>query len=185
MKPILVDVDGVCADFCGTVCDFINTKNGTSFTNNDIDDDIRISLKKYWDNDVDKFVKSDGFSQMLPVLSGAKELIETCKSITNVIFLTSPYYGSKTWVYDRIKWLEKHFNATRDDVIFARNKKYVNGLLLIDDLPRNCQEWCEYNSKSSILIDAPWNKKDHVDGLITRLPLDRVPYVLNKMKDYL
>lgn len=184
-KPILIDVDGVLADLCSVICDFVNTKNNTSFTNDDLYTDFRIALGKYFDTDVDAFIRSDGFGQMLPLTTNAQELIDACRSVSNVVFVTSPYGTSKTWCYDRIKWLEKHFNVTRDDIIFARTKKYVDGLILIDDLPKNCKEWSEYNSKSSILVDAPWNKKDKEEGLVMRLSLDKIPYVISKLKEHL
>lgn len=163
-KPILVDVDGVLANFVGAVLDFINEKHGTILTPDDIHDDLNKSIPQYYDNDLIKFITSKGFCQTLQVLPGAKEAIDKFKSNNfKIIFVTSPYLNAPTWTYDRLKWLKKHFGAKRDDVIFARNKKYIDGLTLIDDLPRNCIEWHNYQNSliGATLFSRPWNKKYH------------------------
>lgn len=158
---ILIDVDGVLADFMGAVLSFVNTRHGTNFNHHDMYDDFRVVIKEYHTQELENFIKSEGFCQMLKVLPGAIEGVQKLRDLGwDIMFVTSPYKDAPTWAYDRMKWLERYFGATREDVIFARNKKYVHGVTLIDDLPRNCIEWSRYNQACSYMYERPWNIKD-------------------------
>ena len=157
-KPILFDVDGVCADWIGAVLDYSNNKNETNWTRDQIEKDIR--TYDVWDDGCEELVKSPGFNRTL------KELEPGCTAVRHflknpdykVMFLTSPYHMATTWAHDRICWLHDHFGVTRDDVIIARSKQYIDGIVLVDDLPKNVKNWSDYNKKPAILMDQPWNR---------------------------
>lgn len=170
--PILFDVDGVLADFVGRTIELVNRRFRTNYKWNDIDCDIRKYMKE-WDDGCEQYICSPGFAANLDVHEGAKELIENLRRKNyKVMFVTSPYKDSPTWGYDRQAWLTKHFSADRDDVVICHNKRYVQGSILIDDLPRNCEEWSSMQDKTSILLDRPWNKND----VLTNRNIERVNF---------
>lgn len=178
--PICIDVDGVCADFMEAVLSFINTQHGTNFKNEEMWDDFRVVLKQYHDTPLENFIKSQGFCQLLKVIPGSQEFVEKVRRRGHrVIFLTSPYKDAPTWSHDRMKWLKKHFEADREDIILAKDKRFVNGLTLIDDLPKNCIDWHQYQKRTSILLAQPWNKKDFKEVESASVYLDKIEIALN------
>ena len=162
-KPVLFDVDGVVADFIGACLDFINNRDGTNLAHKDVPGDIR--KYSFWTDDCEDHIRSAGFCLNLKPIEKWSQCVNEVKAMdVPVMFVTSPY-DAPLWAYERIKWLEKHFDATRDDVILARMKKYVSGIVLVDDLPRNVYEWCKYNEREQfgdfdgVLVDQPWNQE--------------------------
>jgi 5'(3')-deoxyribonucleotidase len=169
-KPVLIDCDGVVCDFISKCLSVINEKNRTNILFESIDKDIRKVCKKYWDKEMDDLLESDGFAQTFDMIPGTKEGIEKLKEAGfKIIYLTSPYYGSKTWAHDRLKWLEKHLRVNRNDVIFARTKQYTSGITLIDDKVENIRAWSKYNSQQALLLDQPWNKNALASPLVRRV----------------
>lgn len=156
--PILVDVDGVVANFCGKVCEIIKETSGREIDTKDIYTDLRVIAKEEWTHEVERRINEEGFAQTLePFEDGVKAVKELMKDF-NVMFLTSPYPDSRHWYHDRYLWLKKHFDITRDDIIFARDKRFVSGITLIDDRPENILDWSSFQQESSILMLQPWNK---------------------------
>lgn len=155
--PVLVDVDGVLTDgFYGKCIRIVNDRFGTDYEMSQMSGDIRTAMSE-WDEKMEEICRSSGFCSDFKPEEGSQEWIEKVRQNYKVIFVTSPYKNSPTWGHDRIKWLEKHFEATRDDVILAHDKQYVAGLTLIDDLPKNCFAWSKFNQRRATLIVKPWN----------------------------
>lgn len=156
--PVLIDVDGVLTDgFYEKCAEIINERFDTQYKKTDFYDDLRIVIKE-WDEKMDEIVRSPGFCSTFEVTNGIFEWIEKIKECDQDIkFVTSPLKDSSTWAYDRTKWLEKHFKVTRDDVILCHDKRYVSGLVLIDDLPKNCIDWSAFQQRKAHLLSQPWN----------------------------
>jgi hypothetical protein len=156
-KPLLVDCDGVVADFVGATIKIANA-NGFNLSNDDIKHDTR--QYPYWDAcGLDRIVKDVGFCESIPVIDGAQEFIERIRGAgINVVFVTSPMKDSKHWHWERQQWLEKHFGVKRTNLIYATEKRYVNGFCFLDDHVGNILDWQEYNKNKAILIKQPWNE---------------------------
>lgn len=169
-KPVLLDVDGVLAGFIEKMLSYINNRNVEKYpytitkeqlySNKDISADIRKCVKE-WDELCEDLAKSEGFCQTLPVLPGAQKFVQDLKDKGfNIMYVTSPYKDSPTWAYDRIEWLKRHFGASRYDIISTPEKRYVDGICLVDDKPENIQDWAQYNERGyPILFDQPWNQR--------------------------
>lgn len=166
--PILFDVDGVFADFVTKTVNFVNNRFKTAYRAQDVHCDVRKYMVE-WDDACEAHVASEGFASDLELHNGGPELIAELMKNHKVLFVTSPYKDSKTWGYDRQKWLEKHFGITRDDVIYCHDKRYVQGITLIDDLPKNCINWANHHDKKSILVDRPWNRNDEIPENVLRV----------------
>lgn len=159
-KPVLCDVDGVICGFMEYVLNFAKNSNCKSLVPEY--DHIEGEIREYpfwFECNLEEEWKKEGFCESLPLLEGSQQFIESIRSLDfPIVFLTSPPKENKTWPYERRVWLEKHFRAKRTDVIFAVDKRYVDGVTLIDDHTRNAVDWKQYNKKESLLISRPWNR---------------------------
>lgn len=156
--PVLIDVDGVITDsFYEKCCNIANERFFTNYKISDFTDDLRKIIVE-WDDEMDRILRSPGFCSDFVPIEGSLEWVNQIKERSDVKFVTSPLKDSPTWGYDRTKWLEEHFGVTRDDVILCHDKRYVSGVVLIDDLPKNCVDWAKFNKRTSLIIDQPWNR---------------------------
>lgn len=158
--PVLIDVDGVIANFCGAVALYIEDKFNLKIDQSKIYGDVRNEAGGLWDDECEAFIRSDGFALNLEEFPGAVDAVKEIMEKHEVVFVTSPYGESKTWCYDRYNWLNERFDITRDDIIFCRDKRFVQGVSLIDDRFENIQDWARFNNRMGILFDRPWNKKE-------------------------
>lgn len=168
-KPILLDTDGILTvGFFKKCADRINDEHGTSFTIDDFTTDLRVVMKEYWNADCEAWVRSEGFCRDFDVEPGAQQFVKTLYDMGfNVVHVTSPYRDAPTWGHDRIKWLGEHFEATRDDVVLCHDKRFVDGLTLVEDLPKNANDWAYHDFKRDrpYLFSRPWNLNDQKDLL--------------------
>jgi 5'(3')-deoxyribonucleotidase len=153
-KKVLIDCDGVLCDFMKFCIEYAN--NSGKVSKKILFEEVTADTRTYpfWtESGLEKAWKMQGFCSQLPVIPGSQEFVENLRSAGHeILFVTSPPKDNKTWPYERRKWLAKHFDAARTDVIFAVDKRYVSGLTLIDDHTRNCRDWNNYNQ-------AEWNGK--------------------------
>ncbi len=160
--PILVDVDGVLADFNKPLLSLMNRKHNLSLSNDDVVEfHMQKCFSQYWDQDCENLINGQYFCFGLDLISGAKDgVAELRRQGFDVLFTTSPLTSNKYWHHERQKWLERHFDASYKDVIFAHQKKYVQGATLIDDRFQNVKEWSKFNNKPAVLLSCPWNKDE-------------------------
>ncbi len=166
MLPLLIDCDGVVADYVGGV--LLNVEHATNMRY------LRTAVDQYnlWEaigmTGVDKnliiknYITKPGWCQNLLPLPGAVEGVRELNKIRRVVFLTSLWNSSPTWVYDRNKWLRKHFGRDLGSrVIFTNSgdlKRHVRGAVLVDDKAINCEGWAESNPEGRpFLWPAPYN----------------------------
>lgn len=170
---ILMDVDGVLADFVGGVISLLNGRM------------IREDIKEWQfiealpERDkllVKAYMKNPGFWQLLPVIDGAKAGIAKLREKHEVIFVTSPWVSCKEWEFRRRRWLKRHFKAENRDIVFTHNKALVKGDLIIDDRPKNLQEWLKANAVRGhgLLYAQSYNEKFPY----VRFTWDDIPEVL-------
>jgi len=174
MKPvILLDVDGVLADFCAGYLGLIEEITGIRYGNAVITDwsitkspffavaaresgiDVDALTAKCW-----KRAKRIGFCSSLPVIGGAETIaaVRELRKIGHVEVLTSPLAGAPTWMSERVEWLERHFDFAPDDVHFVSKKFRVAGDVLVDDKPSHIIEWMDANvGGTGLLWTQPYN----------------------------
>ena len=116
------------------------------------------------------------FWKDMPVMSGAKELVDLVKSTGIELYvLTAPPSNKEINVGDiKKEWIQKHFPNVFKEVIICDRKnkfKYSNSTsLLIDDNEKSCQEWINSEGKSivydnSLINDLEKLKKRLYDKL--------------------
>jgi 5'(3')-deoxyribonucleotidase len=169
MKPIvLLDVDGVLADFVGPYLDVVNSltfDKGITLMRHQREDvkTWRISESLGLTDEikaaVDVKVKSVGFCAGLPVIDGAKEGVKALQEISEVYIATSPWKGPH-WSHERAEWLEKHFGIEQDRVMQGKAKFLLDGDVLIDDKASTVGRWVARHPGFGLLWSTSHNLKD-------------------------
>jgi 5'(3')-deoxyribonucleotidase len=142
---VLVDVDGPLAAFDQAALDTIFAITGRRYALDDIrtwevfesvEQDNPEVKKQVYDR-----MKGRGGCLGIPVADGAKEGLAKLQELCEVVIVTSPFWGSETWVYEREKWLVENLGIKAHDIIHARKKFHVAGDVLVDDKPDHIQKW--------------------------------------------
>lgn len=165
-----VDVDGVLLDFeAWTV--IVLSEMGV--------DPAAIVARDGWDWDhlipegrvgefYDRLGAAGGHDRMLP-FAGAAEGIRQLEEVADVYILTSHLASGRTWVWERDRWLLRHFGISRNRVIHTPAKHTFAGLALIDDKPEHVETWAaEHPRGLPILWSAPYNLRSSTSGRIVR-----------------
>lgn len=177
-KPtVLVDVDGPLCAFDKAAVTIVNRLTNKSYSVDDIKTwEIFESIEL--DNPGIKKVvydemKARGNILGLEVQPGAKEGIAKLKQVCELVIVTSPFNGSETWVHERNKWLEQHFNIDARDVVHCRKKYHVAGDFLVDDRLENLEQWHRrFPDGTPLLWGTPGNRND--EGFIRVSTWDEV-----------
>ena len=164
-KPhrILVDCDGVLADFASAALDLIEERTGDRHTHEELVhwDVFKSVDKAHLEHVLQDAVEHEGFCLGLKPFDGARTFMKVLKDrYEEVYILTSPFVA-REWVYERTRWLEGHFGIDPRDIVHAKDKKVVFGHALIDDSGKNLRSWGgAWPEGIPILMDAPYNQGD-------------------------
>lgn len=172
-KIVLIDVDGVIANFTHAFLHKLELLSGIRFDHSVVtewniqESPALVELHKERPGlfeEVWKEVGSPGFCyDMLPyedAIPGVKTLLD--KDV-DVYALTAPFWSSNTWMQERTDWLFKHFGIRAKNVVQTHAKHLVFGHVFVDDKPAHIEEWWHRWSGSdrvALLWDAPYNRKE-------------------------
>lgn len=163
-KPrVLLDVDGVLADFLTPSFAILNRLSGLSHVAADLKEWDLFSLfpRTVEDAFYDECNKP-GFCSSLPVLPGAVEFVAGLREVADVYIVTSPMNHNQTWTWERQQWLKQHFDVPHRHIVHTSAKYLCVGDVLIDDRPLNIEEWEREHAKGvGALWDAPYNKSSN------------------------
>lgn len=180
MKPhILVDVDGVLANFTKAALDHLQALTGHCvnpevITSWEVFDSVPEELRG-WKDDVYLALKAPGGCSAIPVYEDAQVGMARLSEHAEVTIVTSPFNGSKTWMHEREQWLEKYFGIHHRNVVHADKKFRVHGDFFLDDKPDHVHQWCDYwigmgrdTKVQPILWDSPRSANDIVGAGVLR-----------------
>ncbi len=158
---ILIDCDGVLANFTKACLDYINTCTGEQYAESDVTQhDIFAAVgQSHLRNDfMEDCAWRYGFCMGIEPYADIRKHVEELRKLGHVICVTAPLLGIPRWHHERTVWLGKHAGFPHQDVIFSQQKQCVSGDVFIDDNPDNCQAWQAHNSGGlTILWDMPYN----------------------------
>lgn len=160
MKPILIDCDGVLADFFGA-CQFLAEDLGIVLCPKEYD--FMQSLDSKHKAKLVTEINRQGFCANIWTYDGAIRLVNKLRHLaaarfgTTLVCVTSPWVTGPSWDWERRAWLRDWFRFETEQIIFCKNKWLVNGSILIEDSDTNLAEWLIYTGKPSIRISRPWN----------------------------
>ena len=163
MSPrILIDCDGVLADFVGHLFRRIGSKKSVA----DVTEwNFFETLEPELHEDARDEMNDPKFWESQPVLPGA---IEGCQMIKakghEIVCVTSPsnMFG---WSNVRETWVRNHFKNLITATICTEHKYMVRGMCLLDDKIQNIRKWEEHNQPfgRAVLFEQPWNSLDEHD----------------------
>jgi 5'(3')-deoxyribonucleotidase len=159
-KRVLVDCDGILADFMTPCIDFINERTGMSHTVDEVRGWNAFECLKYEYLEAQFFdlVTRGGWCSGMIPYSGAQDGLRRLSLEAEVVIVTSPMQ-SLPWALERTQWLKRYFNVPHERIVMTRTKRYVSGDFIIDDLAENCADWLSGNlSGTALLWTRPWNE---------------------------
>lgn len=166
---VMLDVDGVLADYTSSVVAWVNAKCDTAYTVKDVTGwDILKALnvpesvqQQFWD----EITTAPDWCYNLKPYPWAKTLVQVLGSHPNVgelTICTSPMSG-KHWAGERLQWLYDYLRIPLTRVVLASNKaKHVQGDVLVDDSPKHVNAWASQPGRHSILWRMPWNQDEEL-----------------------
>lgn len=160
-KPkVLLDVDGVLADFLTPALGILGRLTGRSWRAEEITSwDLFEIVGKRWEEPFFETCAVPGFAAALEVCGGAKEAVAVLREISDLYVVTSPMHLSPTWTYEREEWIRSHFGIGGNRIVHTAAKYLCVGDVFVDDRPYNVQKWrYEHPSGLGILWDAPYNR---------------------------
>lgn len=168
-KPILLlDVDGVLADFVTATLRILNEKAGTNYNHDDVRTwDMFSSFPdhKHLADDVYEILKKAGGCYGIPPYDGSQDAVEALKVLVDIVVVTSPFNGSETWVHEREKWLEMLFDISHKNVIHTGRKELIEGDILVDDKVEHIYEWSNRHPEGhAILWGQRYNQEHNLNG---------------------
>lgn len=162
MKRVLLDVDGVLANFIQATLNSLVQLGGPEVHHEDIKTwNMFSSLPSGWEDGLLAEWHRSGWCRDIPLYAGAQEGVMKVREHAKVLFVTTAMEEAPHWMWEREQWLRDHFNAGPRDVVFTAAKYAIGGDLFADDKTANVIEWAtEYPTKIAVLWDSPTNRKD-------------------------
>ena len=171
-KTVLVDMDGVIADFEQGFEKAISRK----FPDLKL---IPLTERKIFYCDVqyaesyphlaDEFPKiavEPGFFRNLPLMQGAKEGLEVLNERYNLFICSSPMRDYHNCVREKYEWVEEHFGFDlTKKIILTRDKTLVHGSVLIDD--KAVIRGCMRPTWKHVVFDQPYNSHTQTEFRLT------------------
>jgi 5'(3')-deoxyribonucleotidase len=145
VKPvILLDIDGVAANFIEGCKVPVKKITGRDFHHDDIDQfmiERALNLDEEQTKQLYDHVMAPGWCRSLPVYEGAKESVAELQTFAEVVPVTSHFWSSKHWVFERDEWILEHFGIHQKEVVHTHSKFRVDGDMLIDDKTSHLVAW--------------------------------------------
>lgn len=152
---VLIDMDGVVADFVGAVLAGLDER-GVHIERADIDQFTYLdwaSKHVDWARDI---ACRDGFFLGLEPLPGAIEGVKRLADVYDLQFCSSPLPGSSSCEEDKRRWIEKYFGKELAvSAYIGADKTLCDGDVLIDDNPE--VKGAREPSWNHIVFDQTWN----------------------------
>lgn len=169
-KPcILLDVDGIFADFVTPCLDAVFAHTGKRFHHDDVTDwDIMKSLgiNEETGKAIYKSMQVKDLCFNIPAYDGAREGVDRLRTWAEVIAVTSPF-GGEHWMHERDRWMVEKMGFHKDDVMHVRSaRKYrVWGDAFVEDKTETLLKYREHHPDTlNVLFLRNYNKNDGWDG---------------------
>lgn len=160
MKRVIVDVDGVLADFVGGILDAVEASTGhRPLWRGESGCDVKDALDKRDAEFALEALFSPGFCSNLRPLSGALAGVRELAKAADVRIVTA-LPVSESWASERMEWL-RHRGFSKDQIVFTGSKYLVEADAIVDDRRHVIEQWIAHRPKTlafmweSLSLTAP------------------------------
>lgn len=166
-KTLLLDMDGIIANFRLHTVERYNLAYGTKFSTDNIEgtlsgDHFFVDEMPYKTH-LDPLWKAPGFFLYLPVIEGSQQSIKNLSEVFDIVIVTAPYENSVTGDADKRAWLDLHFPFLTKR-IFTSHKYYIDGDIIVDDRVKLAEDWKErHPNGKAASIKYPWTTSETFD----------------------
>lgn len=161
MKRLLLDVDGVIADFYGQTRRDLVRAGGPELAPDPASWHFLDSIGAKWRDVIWDIWHAEGWVGRIPTYDGSVEAVNSARRLGyDVHFVTSVgFVTHRTWHRERVEWLTNWFRADPADVTFTSKKEFVRGDIFVDDKAGVPQEWARMNPDGiGVIWDHPYNR---------------------------
>lgn len=166
MGRILLDVDGVMAEFTNHLCKKIGLEceepDPTTFTQWDF---IKHHLNTLQAKVCDQILSKPEFWLTQPLMPGAKDAVDLfLQKGHEVHFVTHRWPGCLGWTEARIEWVEKNLGIKYSFVHIAGHKYVYDGEVFVDDRETHIEAWKKERERKAqheaeaMLFHASYNR---------------------------
>lgn len=169
-RRVLLDVDGVLADFLSPSLAFLDHEFGVkqdaqTFPSWDlfetIDRRYQEAMATHW--------AQPGWCRAIPVYGGAQEAVMALREVADVYFVTAQMLHAPYWMWERVQWLKEHFAADDRHIVLTLAKYLIVGDVFVDDKPANVNAWAAaHPEKQGVLWTQPYNTSHTPTGNVMR-----------------
>lgn len=167
-RRLLCDVHGVLADLNGALLPVIERVLGRPCRREEIR--TYYLQKAFGMNDgqwaeVCRAIEQPGFAASFAPIGDAPSRVQrliSSRLVDEVVFVTQPWRGSRTWHADVEAWLDAHVPTLARYVAHTSEKYCVGGTYLLDDSPEHIAAWkLEHAHRGGrpLLWHAPYNEE--------------------------
>ncbi len=170
---VLLDCDGVLADFVGGVLPIVRQVTGRDYTHEDVaqysfSDALGLTRNES-EIVLDRISSSPDFCASLKPFDHAQNGVAALHAIADVYIVTSPWNTNPTWTFQREAWLKRHFDIPSKRVVHTSAKHLCVGDMHVDDKTSTLVEWrASHPSGAAVQWSTPHNRKDEWTGKSTR-----------------
>lgn len=192
-KPVLLlDMDGVIADFHGTLLDAYNLKHQKDIKLEQCTHfEFSICLGKDIHDDMEKIYNAPGFFAGIRAFEDAKLIVPQLLDLADVEICSAPtkikdkVTGEKKLnahcAFEKINWIHEKFPALSKDITLAINKFRYKADILVDDALHNQARWCKAHPQGlGLLINQPWNQTQRLPRNCVRTNLKEAPSIIKQ-----
>lgn len=161
---ILLDVDGVIADYTGAVLKLVQQHTGLIILRSQVVEwNIFELIPPKHHRHIQSALDEPGFCARIDPFPEAVAAVGVLQTFGEVIPVTTPSHTNPTWAYERSAWLAGKFGFAPGKIVQTGYKEVVDGDVMIDDKPENVRKWLDAHDQcEGILWDAPYNQQEQV-----------------------
>jgi 5'-nucleotidase len=166
---ILLDVDGVLADFIGANLRTLSRAGLHGYRREDVtqwdcaaawglSDATKTIMKRAW--------SAPGFCQCIEPYPEAEGMVDRLREIGDVYAVTAPMSSNPTWMHERREWLVDYFGFKGDaDIVQTAAKHLVRGDVFVEDKASTLHSWqLAWPESTGVLWSRPYNEIESWGG---------------------
>lgn len=157
---VLVDCDGVLADFLLAVLTWVHERTGKKYYPFNVTEyDVLASIgEEHLKEIMQEHAGKGGWCSSFKPIAGARRALDMLRLEHDVVCVTTQM-STPCWAFEREKWLQEQMGFKKDDIIFTKGKHHVPGDIFLDDSGENCIKWHEEHPNAiTVVWDTPYNQ---------------------------